>query len=74
MGVSRWRRLHDDQNGIALIMVIGIGAVLMVLVATALAYSVGGVRKVTPSPIAAKASLALFDGFLALSAMLAGSR
>jgi hypothetical protein len=45
MGVSRWRRLHDDQSGIALVMVIGIGAVLMVLVATALAYSVGGVRK-----------------------------
>ncbi|WP_223691865.1 hypothetical protein [Leifsonia poae] len=44
-GLGRWRRLREDQSGVAIIMVIGIGAVLMVLVATALAYSVGGMKK-----------------------------
>jgi hypothetical protein len=44
-GLARWRRLRRDESGIALVMVIGIGAVLMVLVATALAYSVSGVVK-----------------------------
>jgi hypothetical protein len=44
-GLSRWRRLHDDDRGVAIVMVIGIGAVLMVLVATALAYSASGMQK-----------------------------
>lgn len=41
-GIARWR---DDERGVALVMVIGIGAVLMVMVATALAYSAGGLQK-----------------------------
>ncbi|MGN6426712.1 MAG: hypothetical protein ACTHMF_07835 [Leifsonia sp.] len=44
-GPGRWRRMHDDQRGVALVMVIGIGAILMVLVATALAYSASGLQK-----------------------------
>lgn len=44
-GLSRWRRLHDDERGVAIVMAIGIGAVLMVLVATALAYSASGMQK-----------------------------
>ncbi|MBO1740301.1 hypothetical protein [Leifsonia sp. TF02-11] len=40
--LARWR---DDERGVALVMVIGVGAVLMVLVATALAYSAGGMQK-----------------------------